>query len=89
MKSKLSSKGQVTVPKEVRDAMGLKAGDSIDFMVMEGGQTVLKPVKKWTVDEMAGFLKGYGKMPSLPSKKVYRAKIREMAAARDKRTKGH
>ncbi len=46
MKSKLSSKGQVTVPKEVRDAMGLRTGDSVDFMVMEGGQTVLKRVKK-------------------------------------------
>jgi antitoxin PrlF len=86
MKSKLSSKGQVTVPKEVRDAMGLRTGDSIDFMVMEGGQTVLKRVKKWTVDEMAGFLKDYGKTP-LPPKAVYRAQIGKMLAERDARTK--
>ena len=87
MKSKISSKGQVTVPKEVRDAMGLKAGDSLSFTVMEGGQALIKPTVKWAVDDMAGFLKEYGKAKPTP-KAVYRKKIGKMLAELDRRTKG-
>ncbi len=38
--AKLTSKGQVTVPKAVRDALGLKAGDDVIFRV-EGNRAVL------------------------------------------------
>lgn len=38
--AKVSSKGQVTVPKAVRDALGVKEGDEIVFRV-EGNRAVL------------------------------------------------
>lgn len=38
--AKLTSKGQVTVPKAVRDALGLKLGDEVVFRV-EGNRAVL------------------------------------------------
>ena len=38
--AKLTSKGQVTVPKAVRDALGLEEGDEIVFHV-EGNRAVL------------------------------------------------
>lgn len=38
--AKLTSKGQVTVPKAVRDALGIAAGDEIVFRV-EGDRAVL------------------------------------------------
>lgn len=38
--SKLSVKGQVTVPKEVRDILGLKAGDMIAYEVRNGVVTL-------------------------------------------------
>lgn len=38
--AKLTSKGQVTVPKAVREALGLKAGDEVLFRV-EGDRAVL------------------------------------------------
>lgn len=38
--AKLSSKGQLTVPKAVRDALGLEQGDTVVFRV-EGNRAVL------------------------------------------------
>ena len=38
--AKVTSKGQVTVPKAVRDALGIKEGDEIVFRV-EGNRAVL------------------------------------------------
>jgi antitoxin PrlF len=40
--STISSKGQVTVPQEVRNRLGLATGDKVDF-VIEGDRTVLRP----------------------------------------------
>jgi len=42
--STISSKGQVTVPIEVRHRLGLKTGDRVDF-VYEDGRTVLRPAQ--------------------------------------------
>jgi antitoxin PrlF len=38
--AKVTSKGQVTVPKAVRDALGIKEGDKVVFRV-EGSRAVL------------------------------------------------
>jgi antitoxin PrlF len=38
--AKVTSKGQVTVPKVVRDALGIRAGDEVIFRV-EGDRAVL------------------------------------------------
>jgi antitoxin PrlF len=38
--AKVTSKGQVTVPKAVRDALGIKEGDEVTFRV-EGTRAVL------------------------------------------------
>lgn len=38
--AKITSKGQVTVPKAVRDALGIKQGDEVIFRV-EGNRAVL------------------------------------------------
>lgn len=36
MRAKTTSKGQVTIPKAVRDALGIEAGDEVLFRVIEG-----------------------------------------------------
>jgi len=40
--SSMSSKGQVTVPQEIRKRLGVVPGDRIDFVV-EGDRTVIRP----------------------------------------------
>jgi antitoxin PrlF len=42
--STISSKGQVTVPQEIRKRLGIKAGDRIEF-VPEEGRTVIRPAR--------------------------------------------
>lgn len=41
MSTTLTVKGQVTIPKPIRDAMGLTPGTSIDFAVNRDGEVVL------------------------------------------------
>lgn len=42
---KLSSKYQITIPKDVRDALGLEAGDKL-YVGREGDKLVLRPLPK-------------------------------------------
>ncbi|MBW8873998.1 MAG: AbrB/MazE/SpoVT family DNA-binding domain-containing protein [Acidobacteria bacterium] len=52
----VTSKGQITIPKEVRDSLGLEAGHRVSFQVREDGVVELRPD---TVDLMSlcGILK--------------------------------
>lgn len=40
--STISSKGQITVPREVRNRLGLRPGDRVEFVV-EQGRTTIRP----------------------------------------------
>lgn len=42
MSTTLTVKGQVTIPKPIRDAMGLTPGSAIDFAVNRNGEVVLQ-----------------------------------------------
>jgi antitoxin PrlF len=42
--STISSKGQITVPQEVRRRLGLEPGDRVEFVVEEG-RTVIRPAR--------------------------------------------
>jgi antitoxin PrlF len=37
----VTSKGQITIPQQVRDAMGLQAGSKVDFVAADGGFKVV------------------------------------------------
>jgi AbrB family looped-hinge helix DNA binding protein len=41
--STITSKGQVTIPTEVRAALGLKQGDRLEFVVLEDGTISVRP----------------------------------------------
>jgi antitoxin PrlF len=42
--SKLTSKGQITIPKDVRVRHGLREGEPVEF-VMEGNRTIIRPAQ--------------------------------------------
>ena len=57
-----TSKGQLTLPKAIRDLLRLGAGDRVDFIVKDDGTVVLRPA---TVDvrELKGLLHRKGLTP--------------------------
>ncbi len=54
MLATMTSKGQVTVPKPIRDKLRLKPGDRIDFLLDDGGARIT-PVRA-SVKELKGML---------------------------------
>lgn len=52
----VTSKGQITIPKEVRDRLGVGTGDHVDFVVNDRGDVVVRPVVL-DVRELRGLLK--------------------------------
>lgn len=58
----LTSKGQTTIPKEIRDSLAMKAGDRMTFTLMPDGTVVIR-VKTKSVTELAGVLHKKGRKP--------------------------
>ena len=46
----ISSKGRVTVPRDVRERLGLQAGDKIAWSTLSNGTIVLRPKTRGLVD---------------------------------------
>ncbi len=57
-KTKVTSKGQVTIPKEVRERLGLRPGDEIEFTEKRGVYEVRKRVSPSPLRRYRGYLKG-------------------------------
>jgi AbrB family looped-hinge helix DNA binding protein len=55
----LTSKGQLTIPKAVRDTLRLRSGDLVAFIVHGDSEAVLKPMTK-SVDDVFGRLHSPG-----------------------------
>ena len=55
MQATITSKGQVTVPKPIRDKLHLKAGDKVEFMLEEDGNLRVAPVTA-SVTKLKGLL---------------------------------
>jgi antitoxin PrlF len=56
----VTSKGQITIPAEVRKAMGLKAQDRVMFTVLHDGTTVMRAKTK-SIKDLKGMLRHKGK----------------------------
>ena len=53
--TKLSSKGQVVIPEEVRDTLGLKEGDQF-VVIGEGDAVILKAITPPKIEDFSGLL---------------------------------
>lgn len=60
--STLSSRGQLVIPKSVRDHMRLRAGDRVDFVVQDDGEVVVRPSTA-DVRDLRGMLQKPGREP--------------------------
>jgi antitoxin PrlF len=56
----VTSKGQITIPIEVREKLGIKPGDRVRFVENEKGEIVLKP-KTGSIMDLRGIVKWTGK----------------------------
>jgi AbrB family looped-hinge helix DNA binding protein len=57
--SSMTRKGQVTIPKEVRDALGLKPFDKVEIYLDNNGEAKLRRVL--SLEEVAGSLPPLGR----------------------------
>ncbi|MDX9996008.1 MAG: type II toxin-antitoxin system PrlF family antitoxin [Rhodocyclaceae bacterium] len=58
----LTSKGQTTIPKEIRDSLSMKPGDRMTFTLMPDATVVMR-VKSKSVVALAGVLHKKGRKP--------------------------
>jgi AbrB family looped-hinge helix DNA binding protein len=71
--STISSKGQITVPLEIRRRLGLKEGDRVEFVV-EGERTIIRPAQP----AENPFDKYVGALPAFRSKREINAWVRSL-----------
>ena len=55
IEAKMTSKGQITVPKDVRMKLNLKPGDRVRFVIEADGRVRLWPAKR-DISELVGVL---------------------------------
>lgn len=56
--TRISSKGQVVIPREVREKLGLKEGEELEVRVLEDNSLVLKRIESGSWRRWRGALKG-------------------------------
>ena len=56
-KTKITTKGQITVPKQVRERMGLRTGDELEFIEERGVYRIKKHIPTAYLKKYRGYLK--------------------------------
>lgn len=65
----LTSKGQTTIPREVREFLKLKPGDRMEFKLDPDGKTVILKAANIQVTSLRGILKHEGMKPYIPAER--------------------
>ena len=56
--AKVTSKGQITIPKAVRDKLNLRPGDKVRFEIEDDGAARMRAINR-SLDDIIGMLKPY------------------------------
>ena len=54
--ARVTTKGQVTIPTEVRKALDIGAGDDLLFEVVEAGEAIIRVLKRQRLSDLYGAL---------------------------------
>jgi len=54
---KLTSKGQLTIPVELRNILNIEEGDRLEFVIDDTGSLSVTPKKKRSLKDVAGILR--------------------------------
>ncbi len=76
----VTSKGQITIPKEVRELLRVDAGDQVDFVINDRGDVVVRSANA-DVRELRGMLKRPRRRP-VTVERMNAAILREHAGKR-------
>lgn len=79
----ITSKGQITIPKEIRDRMNLNAGDKVNFEIKEDGSISIRH-SDISILSRAGSLQKYTKKEPVTIEEMNEA-IKESAIERYER----
>ncbi|HVF58599.1 MAG TPA: AbrB/MazE/SpoVT family DNA-binding domain-containing protein [Thermoanaerobaculia bacterium] len=55
--STLTSKGQVTIPRRIRERLGLRVGDRLEFRIDESGKLLIEPEPASRLGRVPGLLR--------------------------------
>lgn len=59
--SRMTRKGQITIPKDVRESLGISTGEYV-VVVVDGDKAILSPIREQKLSELKG---------SLPASRAY------------------
>lgn len=83
--ARVTSKGQVTIPVEIRQALGIERGDGLLFELTRKGCASVQVVKRPRLSEL------YGALPAtrpFPGKGAVRGEVGHALGLRPRRAKG-
>jgi AbrB family looped-hinge helix DNA binding protein len=92
MPTTVTAKGQVTIPKRIREALGLKPGTKVEFVLDGHGHAIVESVAPDAVASAAGALRPYARRRAGESEMEMMERVRrEVAneAAREGRPSRH
>lgn len=84
--AKVTAKGQITIPKHVREKLNLRPGDKVRFEIDDDGTARMRAINR-SLDDIIGMLKPYCDGPAVTVEEMNDA-IAEAAAERAERALG-
>lgn len=82
----MTRKGQVTIPKRIRDELHLRAGDQLEFRITESRRIEVDPAPRERPLALVGVLRSYGRARPVTVEEMNEA-IAQHAASKFARAK--